>query len=128
MTSVPAEKWEWFGLPGHFICGQWCRFHLCTKVGKYLVSSVGMYVHPRNSGASERTEGEWLAKNPNGEEIGCGRFYETFVFKAGPRCEAKVCNCGQPTIDGHELDTLVANDVGTATKNHMAMCQKWANR
>jgi len=124
--ATSSDKWQWFGLPGHYICGRWCRFHLCTKVGKYLVSSVGMLVHPRHSAGSERAEGEWLAKNPNGEEIGYGRFYETFVFKAGKPCSAKGCSCGQPTIDGHEIDTAAANDVGTATKNHMEMCRKYA--
>ena len=32
---------KWFGSPGHFICSFDCRFHLCTQVGDYLVSTVG---------------------------------------------------------------------------------------
>lgn len=47
---INANEWEWFGNAAHFICGRWCRFHLATKVGKYLISTVGEYVSPRNSG------------------------------------------------------------------------------
>lgn len=127
MKSIPAEKWQWFGHAAHFICGNWCRFHMATKVGDYLVSTVGLYVPPRHS-SSEGAEAAWLKANPNGERIGYDRFYETFVFKAGTPCKAKDCNCGLPSIDGSELDTLAANDARTARKNHMKLCRKWAKK
>lgn len=126
-NTIPADKWQWFGHAAHFICGAWCRFHMATKVGDYLVSTVGLYVHPRHS-SSEGAEAAWLKANPNGERIGCDRFYETFVFKAGAPCKVEGCNCGLPSIDGSEIDTLSANDAGTARENHMKLCRKWAKK
>lgn len=38
---IDRSEWEWFGNVGHFILGYRCRFHLCTKVGPRLVSTVG---------------------------------------------------------------------------------------
>ena len=121
------NEWKWFGHPGHFICGRWCRFHLCTQVGNYLISTVGQLVHPRHSDGSEQREAAWLEKHPNGEEIGCGRTYETMAFLAGEPCKAKGCGCGLPTIDGSELDCDGYNNAASATKGHMAMCRKYAN-
>ena len=124
---VPESEWEWFGTPGHFICGHWCRFHLCTLIGDCLVSTVGEYVHPRHGGGSEQQEYNWLADNWPGEDIGCGRKYETMVFKAGERCDDPKCNCGQPLIKPSELEVMGYNSRGDATKGHMLLCRKWAN-
>lgn len=70
---VPESEWRWFGLAGHFVCGRWCRFHLCTAVGEYMVSTVGLFVHPMHSAGREGTEAKWLRQNPDGEKIGCNR-------------------------------------------------------
>lgn len=122
-------KIEHFGLAGHFICGQWCRFHLCTVVGKYLVSTVGMMVHPSDSGASEKTEEDWLFKNPNGKQIGHDRYYETMVFKAGPKCSSPGCNCGQPmTVDGESLDFEGYHYPAPANAGHARMVEKWLQK
>lgn len=126
--NVPPAKWEWFGHSAHFICGQWCRFHMATKVGKYLVSTVGLYVHPRNSQFSEKGESEWMLENPNGERVGCDRFYETMVFTAGARCKSKECGCGLPELAGGELDMLGYQTAGEARKGHMALCRKWSRK
>lgn len=124
---VDKSKWEWFGFAGHFICGRWCRFHLTTKVGDYLVSTIGQFVHPVRSGGRENTEAEWLSKNPNGEQIGHGRTYETMVFRIGGKCQQEGCDCGLPTpSDWTDLDMDGYNDPGAATRGHMAMCEKWA--
>jgi len=125
---IPAEEWEWFGDPGHFICARWCRFHLCTLVGDYLVSTVGAYVHPRRSGGNEQAEAEWLADNWPGEEIGVGRMYETMVFRAGDtRCDADGCNCGMPIPDNwSELECVGYNMPGEANRGHLEMCQRYA--
>lgn len=125
--SISPSEWEWFGHAGHFICGQWCRFHLCTKVGPYLVSTVGELVHPRHSKGSERAEAEWLKDNAPGEDVGCDRKYETMVFKAGAPCSLPDCNCGLPTLDdATELDMLGANKAGDARDNHMTLCEHYA--
>lgn len=122
----PLKSWRWFGHAGHFICAQWCRFHLTTQVGPWLVSTVGLFVHPRHSNGSERGEAKWLAENPNGEEIGLDRFYETMVFRAGAPCTVEGCGCGLPKISGHEVDFSGYNDAKAATEGHYALCEKWA--
>lgn len=123
---IPKEQWEWFGNNGHLCVGKWCRFHLTTKVGKYLVSTVGQYVHPRHSNGSERAEAEWLKANWPGEEIGCGRTFETMVFEAGAPCAEEKCGCGMPGISWSELDFAGYNNGKDATAGHMEMCEKWS--
>jgi hypothetical protein len=110
--STPIQKWKWFGFPGHFIAAESCQFRMCTQVGKYLVSTVGAY-RPKAGGLDQ--------------EIGCGRKFETFVFKAGTPCAVKDCGCGMPD-GGSEIDSLSANDAGEAQKNHMALCRKYARK
>lgn len=111
--AIKEANWKWFGNAGHFICAQWCQFHLCTKVGKYLVSTVGQYVPDEKVGY---------------QDIGCDRKYETMVFLAGKPCASKECGCGLPSISGSELDYAPANDPKTAKDNHMKLCRKWARR
>lgn len=125
-TPLPAEQWEWFGLAAHFICGRWCRFHMATKVGEYIVSTVGLYVHPSDSGSSESAEAEFFKRNPLGQDIGCGRKFETMVFRFTHYCETVECNCGLPRFDPNELDFRAANAVREARDNHMTLCKKWA--
>ena len=125
-SVVTPDQWEWFGTSGHFICGEWCRFHLCTKVGRFLVSTVGAYVPLHRSGGSEISEAKWLSKNWPGERIGCDRFYETMVFEAGERCQDPRCDCGMPTIITDDLDFLGYNSPRDATNGHMQLRKKWA--
>lgn len=121
--KIPQSEWKWYGSPGHLIVAQWCRFHLCTEIGDYLVSTVGMYVHPRHSQGSEATDHEWWQKNWPGEDIGCGRKFETAVFRAtGDRCTSATCGCGLPVIDCEDLDILPANTATAARANHMQAC------
>ena len=129
MSNViyPRETWEWNGMVGHFICGQWCRFHLATTVGPWLVSTVGLYVHPRRSGGSEQTERAYLKKNPFGEDIGVDWKFETMVFRAGKPCDNGVCDCGIPMLDpATELDADRYKTPGAANRGHFAMCDKWS--
>ena len=126
MAMVDEREWRWFGNAAHFICGRWCRFHMATQVGPWLVSTVGEYVHPRHSGGSEATEEKWLEKHWPGENIGCDRKYETMVFRAGDPCAADECRCGIPTIASEELAMYPANIAGDATRNHMQACREWA--
>ena len=123
---IPQTEWEWFGVSGHYICSQWCRFHLCTKVGNYLVSTVGAYVHPRHGMGNEQLESAWIKKNWPGEDIGRGRKYETMVFLAGSPCVEEGCDCGMPTIGGTELAMQGYTVAKDATAGHLAMCKKYA--
>ena len=124
---VSPEQWKWFGDPGHFICGRWCRFHLATQVGAFFVSTVGNYVHPRHSNGSEQQDAQYCQQNPDGEEIGIARHYETMVFNAGPPCDKEGCDCGMPCPEEFSaLDALGANTRGKATANHYELCERAA--
>ena len=139
------NNWKWFGHAAHLIVGNKCCFHLATKVGKYLVSTVGEYWPERavREIHAQAYDPAWLEANRQlkgdtfdsayfkrfgYETIGCDRKYETFVFKAGAPCKAKDCDCGLPAIAGSEIDTLAANDAKAATQNHMKLCKKWSLR
>ncbi len=113
--TTPREKWEWFGYAGHFICADQCRFTLCTKVGNYLIPSVGDMTDARSG---ERTT------------IGADddSFFETYVFKAGPRCTVEGCGCGQPTISGSEIDGERCATGEEAQKLHMKYCNLYASK
>lgn len=140
-AAVPVPAWRWFGSPGHFICARWCRFHLTTQVGPWLVSTVGEYVpvasartilgekpSPRDERlGGELEEAEWVERN-GFSDIGCDRKYETMVFRAGEPCAAQDCRCGQPTIDGSEVAAAPANDRRTANENHARLCALFARR
>lgn len=109
---IPPDRWKWFGYAGHFIAADSCRFRMCTQVGGWLISSVG----------------DMLDSKGKRQRIGAGddAYFETFVFKAGPICSVPGCGCGQPTIDGHELDGSRCGTGGEAQVLHMAFCEKYA--
>lgn len=116
---MSVARWKWFGHAAHFICGHRCRFHLATKVGSYLVSTVGEL--PKFSPNDPDSSGPF-------ETIGSGRTYETMVFKAGAPCKSKGCGCGLPEISGSELDFKAYNDAASATVGHLQLCRKWARK
>lgn len=130
-------QWKWFGDPGHFICAFDCRFHLCTQVGKYLVSTVGKYfpdeptreIIAKSRGIELQGVGD-ARKQDYMDKIGFQNIslnykYETMVFMAGEPCTLPNCNCGLPRTNGSELDVDTYNTAGEATKGHMTMCEKW---
>lgn len=123
---IPASDWRWYGSHGHFICGRWCRYHLATEIGSYLVSTVGQYVHPRHTAGSEQAEADWLQEHPHGEEIGAGRYYETMVFRVIGHCDRPDCGCGLPVCDYGELDCRGYTTPAAATAGHMELCALWA--
>jgi hypothetical protein len=142
---IPKQRWKWFGHAGHFICAQWCRFHLCTKVGPWLISTVGEYWPERGSREihAKVYKPAWLVANQQlrGDDfdhaymkefgfayIGYDRKYETMVFRAGDPCVSKDCGCGLPQISGLELDFTGYNKAWDAARGHMMLCQKWAKR
>jgi hypothetical protein len=124
--AIPPGEWEWFGSAAHFCCGRWCRFHMATRVGPVVVSTLGEYVHPSRSGGSERAEAERLGTNRPGEDVGHGRKYETAVFRAGPRCG---CGCGVPEYGGGWLEVVAGYATAAeATAGHRAACERWSRR
>jgi len=109
---MARKDWVWMGRPAHFICAERCHFRLATYIpaSRVIVSTVGDYEPPAMLGM----------KRP--AEIGYGRTYETFVFKA---IRVKDCDGCEYHIIPSEIDTLPANTANKATKNHYALCGKW---
>ena len=136
---IPRSEWKWFGKVGHLIVGPWCRFHLCTQVGPYFVSTVGEYVpddgvrdmlaeHRGNplEGRGDARFDDWM-KKCGYEEIGAGRKYETMVFLCGSECAVEDCNCGIPVpTDWQEIDASGYNSPRDAHEGHYSMCEKYA--
>lgn len=110
------ENWTWMPHAGHFIVGNHCWFHLNTYVGGYIVSTVGDY-YPRSKPNCKESE-----------EIGLGRLYETFVFKARRETNPEAQCCPYTAADWLEIDSLGYNDAQAARKGHMKLCNKWANK
>ena len=141
MSGLPRDQWEWFGHSGHLIVGRDCRFHLCTYVGGHIVSTVGEYL-PDSSvretiadvrgveleGIGDERRADYMRKIGY-ETIGIDRLYETMVFSVGEeRCEKVECGgCGMPIVDDWgELDFDGYNDAASASRGHLALCEKWA--
>ena len=108
-----TREWKWFGGAGHFIGGTECRFHLCTLIGEYIVSTVGDY-RPRGEQSEKPTP------------IGYQRTYETMAFRLDKFCDAPGCLCGMPLHDGRELDFAGYHCASDATAGHMEMCRRYA--
>jgi hypothetical protein len=109
----PKESWEWYGSPGHLCVGEWCHFHLCTKVGPWWISTIGGYVPP--------------SYRPI---LGIEKQYEkmTMVFRAGTcDCDGVLCD-GARMGSSTELEMLPANTAREARENHMAMCDAWSRK
>lgn len=136
MTNISATEWEWFGLAGHFICGDRCQFHMTTKIGTVVVSTVGRLLHDEGSreitaevrgikltGRGDARKADYMNKIGY-EEVGYGRKFETMVFRTdGAKCS---CGCGLPSIIPSEIDFEGYGDDEPARLGHMAMCHKWA--
>jgi hypothetical protein len=137
--AIPESEWRWFGCAGHLIVSRDCRFHLCTQIGDFLVSTVGEYF-PNESvreilartrgvtleGQGDAREADYMRKLGY-EEIGFGRTYETMVFRTtGDVCDAPGCACGLPKVDYRELACDGYMTAGAATLGHMKLCQQVA--
>ena len=100
----------WYGNAGHFIYASRCRFHLCTEVGEYLVSTVG----------------EFYAKPDDKEMTPVGGWnkdlYETKVFKWEGRCG---CGCGLPEIEPEDLECVRYETPKEANEGHRELCEKY---
>jgi len=102
------EGWKWYGYAGHFIGGKKCAFHLATRVGSYLVSTVGDY---RPDGQSRETVGS-----------GPEDFFETFVFE----CDGEDSD-GNPSIaNWSSIDCKRYEDSLVAEQGHYEFCHRYA--
>lgn len=115
--TIPADEWVWDGHAAHLIVGSRCQYHLATRIGDYVISTVGEYRPQKGT----RPDGEGLGGKEYAEfeSIGSGRLFETYVFHAAGEGFGEIS-------EFNEVDSLVANDHDTATRNHMTMCRKYA--
>lgn len=106
--AVPRGDWYWCGYAGHLIVADQCRYHLNTRVGNVIVSTVGDYRPSHKGGERER--------------IGCDRFFETYVFRAKDTARPE----GEP-LSYSEIDSAGTDDSEESESQHYAMCEKWAS-
>lgn len=132
---MSKEDWIWMPHAAHFIGANYCRFHMSTKVGKVIVSTVGEYFPDHEvreifaktrgimlKGKGDEREYDYMRKIGY-EDIGCDRKYETMVFYADPA--EHICCPWRVRVTGGELDLLGYNDPGDAYLGHMELCRKW---
>lgn len=135
-----SDNWRWYGHVGHLCVGNWCRFHLTTHVGHFMVSTLGEYVpdeqvreilaNCRNlhlEGVGDARLYDWLDK-AGYEKIGARRIYETMVFPAGKPCQTRDCGCGLPEILHPNVDFEGYLTPSAATLGHYALCEKWEHK
>lgn len=138
------DKWVWMPHPAHFICSQNCQFFLSTKVGKYIISTVGEYwpdqavrrihaeIHDPQWWADHKMEKgdnfdhEYMKKF-GFEDIGYNRKYETMVFNA-VKSDKDIKCCPFRQASGRDIDFVSYNSAEDAYKGHMKMCLKYAKK
>lgn len=107
-TNSEREALEkWYGYAGHLIVGKQCAYHLCTRVGKYLISTVGHYL-PR-SGDKMDTVG-----------AGSADFFETHVFP----CDGETADGNPNVTDWDEIGGERYATSVEAERGHY----KWLNK
>lgn len=116
--KIPIHEWVWYGHAGHFICADSCLWHMNTKVGEYIISSVGEMLPTRERIKADR--GEAAKFHP----VGAAGLYETMVFKATKTPRA--CGC-YDTESGIELACRRYDTHEDATQGHMEFCHMAAN-
>ena len=134
---IPKQDWKYFGTAGHLIIAPWCRFHLTTQVGPWLISTIGEYVPDepvreifatargiKLEGRGDSRLRDYMLKI-GFHEIGWNRLYETMVFKAGFPC--KECSVPHPN-DYTELDMEGYDTEQDAQRGHDMMCARWATK
>jgi hypothetical protein len=123
--------------PGHFICAFDCRFHLNTKVGKYLVSTVGELLPDEGvreilakqrgvtlTGQGDMRRADFLRK-VGFDDIGHDRKYETIVFPVRAAHDDEEKCCPWRVKDFKELDCCAYKNAEEARIGHVEMCEKW---
>lgn len=140
---ITKNKWVQLPHPAHFICSRDCRFVLATKIGKYIVSTVGELWQDSISRRIHASifDKEWYTKNSElkgdnfddayykkfgYEKLGSDRTYETMVFKC-MRDKKNLC-CGWKIASGSDIDFCGYNTAEEARKGHDKLCVKWSKK
>lgn len=127
--------------PAHFICSYDCKFFLATKVGKYIVSTVGEYfpdsqireifASSRNiklEGKGDERKSDYM-KKIGFEELHCGGWlYETYVFKSIKMPENGCKSCPFKIEIGSNIDQNVYKTGDEAFKGHYKLCEKYSKK
>lgn len=108
---IPTSEWKWYGYAGHLIVASRCAYHLSTRIGGYLVSTVGDF----------RRDGDVKTR----ETIGAGddAFFETFVFK----CDGEEASGDPNVVAFSEIDRERYATSIEAERGHYRFCDKYAS-
>lgn len=106
---IPIAEWKWSGQAGHQCVSNYCRYHLTTVVGIYIISTVGDW-HPKGAGKMEK--------------LTLYGYYDTAVFEV----DEELLECGCVQIKGEQLDGKQYGNVKCPEleKGHFDMCMKYA--
>lgn len=143
VKKIGRDKWYWLPHPAHLIVASMCQFHLATKVGKHIVSTVGEWWPDRTSREihAKIYDVKWHQKNNHllGDcydaaymkrfgfmEIGSGRKYETMVFKAEKMSKEGCKACKFKIESGRDIDMRSYNNPDEAYRGHIAFCEKYS--
>ena len=125
--------------PAHFICSKDCKFFMATKVGKYIVSTVGEYFpdyRTREIYAKIRKKdikgiGDEYDRNYM-KEIGFedlhldGWKYETMVFLAKKMTKNGCDACPFRIESGNNIDEKWYKTSKEAYQGHYKLCSKYS--
>ncbi len=142
MTKITKDKWIFMPHPAHFILARDCKFFLATKIGKYIVSTVGEYwpdyrvrkIYEQTRGIKVEGMGDEYDRNYRKtygyEDLSIGGYkYETMVFLAKKTQGKNKCEACPYVIDsGHNLDMDRYKTPKEAFKGHYKMCNKYAKK
>lgn len=104
------EVWKWYGFAGHLVVSDKCAYHLCTRVGNFLVSTVGHYL-------------PYGARKIHTIGSGTKDFYETMVFN----CCGETKD-GDPITFGYELECERYVTSIEAERGHYRYCEEYAEK
>lgn len=108
---IPHDQWKWYGYAGHFVGGSRCAFHLCTRIGKVMISTIGHYIPKKKD-------------DPEPLGLGPDSLFETMVFR---------CDGEEPTGDAiipswDSIDGERYAESKPAEDGHHRYCKKWAEQ
>lgn len=105
---IPKSEWVYYGFPGHFVGGIDCAYHLSTRVGGYLISTVGAYF----PGLDKEAVPVGTRENA---------FFETMIFK----CDGED-KYGNPNKELKELYVEYYEKSVDAERGHRMLCRQIA--
>lgn len=105
---IPKSKWVWYGFAGHLVVSRRCAYHLCTRIGDRLVSTVGAY---------------YPGRSDEMETIGSGKdvYFETMVFPCDGEDEHGNPNSGITPTESARYATSIEAECG-----HREVCDRIA--